>query len=505
MFETAELGQKIPKKEFKSRERELWTQLLQVQQELRQLGRFQVIIDFAGVHGGGKVAMLNQLNRWMDARWLITRAFQGEVTQEESERPPFWRYWLALPPKGQIGMYLSGRYSQPLLDQVYEKETSAEFDRRLGHINAFEKALADDGALLIKFWMHLSKDAQKRIYEAQSADPDTAWQVTERDWKNWNNYDRFIEAAQRIIARTSTGEAAWHIVEGEDTYFRSLRVGEIILDSISQHLEDTRIRDKVKSKLQQANGNSNGRKAAKPLTSTTVLGNLDMTPSLSKADYREELKAGQGRLAKLQREAVARGISTVLVFEGPDAAGKGGAIRRLTGALDASKYRIWPFAAPTDEEKAQHYLWRFWRCMPRAGRFAIFDRSWYGRVLVERVEGLATRDEWQRAYAEINDFEAQLVEGQLVLAKFWIHITAEEQLNRFKAREKTPHKRWKLTEEDWRNREKWGDYEMAAHDMIQRTNTPQAPWIMVEGNSKPYARIKVIRDVCDRLEQALAQ
>ena len=193
------------------------------------------------------------------------------------------------------------------------------------------------------------------------------------------------------------------------------------------------------------------------------------------------------------------------MFEGPDAAGKGGAIRRVNEALDARNYQVHGIAAPTDEEKAQHYLWRFWRCLSRAGVITIFDRSWYGRVLVERVEGLATEDEWRRSYAEINEFEDQLIDHGIVLVKYWVHITKDEQFARFKLREKTPYKRWKLTDEDWRNRDRWDEYEQAVNDMVQYTSTSAAPWTLVEGNDKRFARVKVVKTFCDRLTAALGE
>jgi polyphosphate kinase 2 (PPK2 family) len=240
-----------------------------------------------------------------------------------------------------------------------------------------------------------------------------------------------------------------------------------------------------------------------PLKHSTVLSTLDMTLHLNKADYKKKLQECQARLNLLHRKALKKKTSSILLFEGPDAAGKGGAIRRITAALDARHYQVIPIAAPTDEERAHHYLWRFWRHLSRAGRVTIFDRSWYGRVLVERVEGFATEAEWKRAFAEINEFEEQLTEHGILLLKYWVHITKDEQLDRFNAREQTPHKRWKLTEEDWRNREKWDEYEWAVNDIVEHTSTFTSPWVLVEGNDKRFSRIKVISTFCDRLEAML--
>jgi polyphosphate:AMP phosphotransferase len=396
---------------------------------------------------------------------------------------------------------------------VHEKDDEATFDDRLDRILAFEKALADDGALILKFWMHLSRDAQKRRLKKLEKDPLTNWRVTQQDWDHWNIYDHFEEAAERTIMRTSTGTAPWTIVEGVDPCFRSLTVGEIVRDEIAKHLEAARKKALLEEELaaeytaeQQIVGEvvaGADTPASIPLRGATVLSSLDMSLHLSKPDYKKKLKECQSRLNQLHRQALKKKISTILMFEGPDAAGKGGAIRRVTAALDARHYQVLPIAAPTDEERAHHYLWRFWRHLSRAGRINIFDRSWYGRVLVERVEGFASEDEWKRAFAEINEFEEQLTDHGILLLKYWVHISKDEQLARFKSREETPHKRWKLTEEDWRNREKWDEYEWAVNDIVEHTSTHSAPWVLVEGNDKRFSRIKVISTFCDRLEAIL--
>ena len=510
MFRIAELGQTVPKSEFNQREPLLRQGLLEVQANLSVSGRFPVIILFAGVDGGGKGDTVNVLNEWMDPRWLMTRAYD-EPSDEERDRPEYWRFWRDLPPKGRIGLFLSSWYSQPILRRVYDKDSEAIFDDHLDRILAFEKALADDGALILKFWMHLSRDAQKQRLKKLEKDPLTSWRVTPQDWDHWHIYDRFETAAERAIMRTSTGTAPWTIVEGVDPCFRSLTVGEIIRTEISKHLEETSKKDLLLEELavgraQQAESEEATAVDApliSPLKGTTIVSSLDMSQQLNKADYRKQLKQCQARLNKLHRKALKKKISTILLFEGADAAGKGGSIRRITAALDARHYQVIPIAAPTDEERAHHYLWRFWRHLSRAGRINIFDRSWYGRVLVERVEGFASEDEWKRAFSEINEFEEQLTHHGILLLKYWVHITKDEQLERFKAREQIPHKRWKLTEEDWRNREKWDDYNWAVNDIVEHTSTNAAPWVLVEGNDKRFARIKVISTFCDRLEAML--
>ncbi len=501
MFRIAELGRKVSKDEFEALAPDLRVDLVQVQQDLRQTD-FPVIVVFAGVDGAGKSESMNLLNEWMDPRWILNSAY-GPPSDEERERPEFWRYWRDLPPAGQIGLFLSSWYSRPVLDHVYGRITDLELDTRLNRVLAFEKKLADDGALIVKYWMHLSKKVQKQRFKQLEKDPNEAWRVTEQDWQNWENYDKFIRAAERTIMRTNVGHAPWYLVEGQDHRYRSLTVLTTLRDSIRLHMERRRALAQAEETVEEEVGNSLSAPVEPGLGAVpvrSVLDSLDMTLALEKKEYNEELPRQRAKLHTAFRAARERGISTVLVFEGWDAGGKGGTIRRLTAAVDARNYRVIPVAAPTDEERAHHYLWRFWRHLSRAGRMTVFDRSWYGRVLVERVEGFATTEEWQRAYAEINDFEGQLVEFGSVLCKFWMSITPEEQLRRFEARQETPYKRWKLTDEDWRNRDKWDLYERAVNDMVAQTSTSLAPWTLVEANDKRYGRVKVIKTVRKALE-----
>lgn len=495
MFETAELGRKVSRQEFKTQVPQLRTELLELQQQLRTAD-FSVIVVFAGVDGAGKSETVDVLSEWMDPRGLRTRAFDPP-SPEEQQRPEFWRYWLALPPKGRIGMYLSSWYSQPLMDLVYGEIDQASFDQSLNRITTFEKELADDGTLVLKFWMHLGKKAQKKRLDALEKDPLTRWRVTKREKRHWKMYEAFEAVADRLLHKTNMGEAPWYIVEGADHNYRTLSVATLLRDAIRRHLERrTAAGERVPAKKSTQ---------VEAKQAHTVLSRLDMTQKVPRAEYELLLEKYQGTLHRLTREAKARQLSTILVFEGVDAAGKGGAIHRLTAAMDARLYQVIPIAAPTDEERAQHYLWRFWRHLPRAGRVTIFDRSWYGRVLVERVEGFADEEAWRRAYAEINDFEEQLVEHGTVLVKYWQHITEEEQLRRFESRQETPYKSYKLTPEDWRNRDRWDVYEQAVNDMVAYTSTNFAPWTLVEGNDKYFARLKVLRVLCEHLGAALGR
>ena len=496
MFESAELGQRVTNREFKERELELRTRLLTLQYRALELARFPILIDFAGVDGAGKGTTVNMLNMWMDPRWIRTIGYL-EPSEEARARPRFWRYWRDLPPKGRMGLFLSGRYSRPLLHRVAGKLDEIAFDQRLAEIIRFENTLADDGALILKFWMHLGQKQQKKRLEELSADPTQSYKVTEEDWRNREHYDDFVAAAEKIITRTNRSAAPWTIVEGLDPNYRHLRVGEVIADELERRLDNHDTAEPGSNDRNNSNNNRNGGGA-------TVFSRLDLSKSVANQTYRRKLAKRQGQLAELGRAASEKGQSTVLVFEGSDAAGKGGAIRRIVWSLDARAYRVHQFAAPTDVERRYHYLWRFWQRLPRAGHVAVFDRSWYGRVLVERAEGFATEAEWRRAYNEINDFEHQIVDRGILLLKFWLHISNDEQLARFKAREVSPYKHWKLTDEDWRNRELWDLYQALGQDVIQYTSTKDAPWVLVEANSKQHARLKVLKSVIDLLEKRLA-
>jgi polyphosphate:AMP phosphotransferase len=504
MFEAAELGRKVSAADYNAQVSALRENLLDVQLSLREDAPSSVIVLFGGVDGGGKSESVNLLNEWMDPRWLLTHAY-GPPSEEERERPEYWRFWRDLPPKGRIGFFLSAWYSRPLIDRVHRRINRAEFGARLDEILEFERGLTDDGALILKFWMHLDKRSQKARLKRLEKDPLTRWRVSREQWQNFKLYARFIEAAEEIITRTSFANAPWTIVEGADERYRSLTIATMIRDAIRRRLAAAQ--GDVKARRQ--NGLQRKRDAAAVPTKRglprlaippTILSRLDMSQRVDAKRYKTRLERLQGRLNALHRKAQRRGTSAILVFEGWDASGKGGAIRRLTAAIDARAYQVIPIAAPTDEERAQHYLWRFWRHLARSGRLTIFDRSWYGRVLVERVEGFASEHEWMRAYAEINQFESQLVAHGIVLVKYWMHVTKDEQLRRFREREKASYKRWKLTDEDWRNRKQWDAYQQAVNDLVERTSTRQAPWTLVEANDKNFARLKVLTTVCDRLE-----
>ena len=490
MFESADLEHKISKQEFKREVPKLREALLNVQFDLGALKKFPVLIIIGGVDGAGKGETVNILNEWMDPRHILTYAF-GPPSDEEAARPPMWRFWRALPPKGKIGIFFGSWYTVPIVDRVLGNSGDDELQKHLDDIFRHEKMLVDEGVLLLKFWFHLSREQQRKRLKALERDPKTRWRVTEEDWRRFKVYDKFREISEHALRETSTAGAPWIVVSGEDHRFRSLTAGRILLDALRKRISEGAQKEK---KVE----------AAPPmpqLDNLKLLRDLDMSQKLSKARFDKQLEKYQGELNVLSRNKKVRRRSIILVFEGWDAGGKGSAIRRITSALDARQFRIVPIAAPTEEERAQPYLWRFWRHVPGRGGITIFDRSWYGRVLVERVEGFCSQADWMRGYSEINDFEEQLVRQGGVLFKFWLHITKEEQLRRFKERAKTSFKRFKITEEDWRNRKKWGEYEAAVCDMVDRTSTEIAPWTLIEAQDKPFARIKLLKTLVERLEK----
>jgi polyphosphate:AMP phosphotransferase len=493
MFETAELGRKVSRKDYEEAVPALRTDLLRVQNELRLRNGFSVVAVFAGVDGAGKSETVNVLHAWMDPRFLHAHGF-GPPSGEEAERPPMYAFWRVLPPKGRIAAFMGSWYTNPILSRVYGRTSDADLGAALARINAFERELVAGDTVVLKFWFRLSKKVQKKRLKQLSKDPELSWRVTKRDWEHFELYDEFVPVAERALRETSTGEAPWTIVEGTDRRYRELTVGQQILEAISQRLDA----EPAPRAAQEPPP-----RQERPTDQPTILSRLDLSKRIAPDAYARKRRRRQGRLNRLSRELEAKGISAVFAFEGWDAAGKGGAIRRVTSALDARFYEVIPIAAPTDEELARPYMWRFWRQLPRVGHLTIFDRSWYGRVLVERVEGLASKDEWRRAYKEINEFETQLCQHGTALAKFWLHIGKDEQAKRFAAREQTPYKKYKITAEDYRNREKWDLYEDAVNEMVERTSTALAPWTLVEANDKRHARIKVLETCCAALEAAL--
>jgi polyphosphate:AMP phosphotransferase len=488
MLDALSLGHSLTKDQYHAALPALRAALLDAQARLRKAG-FSVVVLVSGADGAGKSETVNALHEWFDARFLVKECY-AKPTEEERAHPEYWRYWMWLPPAGRLAIFSGAWYSRPISEHVRGKTSELTLAEQTTRINGFERTLTDGGTLFVKLWFHVSKKAQRRRLKELESSKTTRFRVTRADWKQHAQYDRFVAVADEVLSHTSIGSAAWQVVDGEDAYFRNITAARLVLDAMEARLAQPPEPHPVAPLPPMADP-------------STLLDRLDLTLSLSKHDYEAKIGRLQARLNLAVRKLQKRKKSAILVFEGADAAGKGGAIRRVIWALDSQSYRLIPIAAPTDEERAHHYLWRFWRHLPRRGRLTVFDRSWYGRVLVERVEGFASEPEWQRAYSEINEFERELTQSGVILIKFWLQISGEEQLRRFEERKQNPAKRYKITAEDYRNREQANQYEAAVAEMVARCSPPSAPFTLVEANDKRFARAKVLESICSQLENRL--
>ena len=464
-------------------------ELLEAQFELRTLQHGSVLLLISGNDFAGKAEIIHSFYEWLDNRYLNTRAF-ALPKGVERRMPRLWRYWRTLPPTGELGFYLGSWYHQPLMRLSRGQLSIPRFTAQMQQILRFERLLNDEGIILVKIWLHLTDDQQGK---RQRIDPALLEQtVAMREWGDFSaaDYEKVREGARLMTELTSTLGAPWIRVPATDPHERDQRIGQIVLEAMRQRLASEPSPRPVY-----------GWQAAQ----RDYLGQLDYSLALDKDDYQEQLHTWQARLRELIQHPRFARRSLLLVFEGSDAAGKGGTIRRITQCLDPRILRVHGTSAPTDEERRMPYLWRFWRRIPAPGNVVVFDRSYYGRVLVERVEGFCDAPDWQRAYGEINDFEQQLSDSGTLVIKFWLAITEEEQLKRFKAREQSPVKRYKLTDEDWRNRKRWPDYAQAMNDMVEHSSTRHAPWHLIPAENKRYARIQALRIVCETLADALKE
>lgn len=490
MLNAAAAGAAVSRKQYTRWRDRFRVELVNAQFDLRRAKK-SVVILIAGDDRIGINEVVHLLHEWMDARYIDTRIAFGP-TEEERQRPPFWRFWRDLASRGRIGLYVGGWAAEPIRQRLAGRLDAAGFAGYLGHASRFEQTLAADGALILKFWLHLPRKELKRRVAGEREDEESGWQIHDSDQAVLDAWRRWTPLVEKLLATTDSPAARWHVVDGSTDRSRNVAVARTILAGLDKFL--SREKEPRAGKMQR-----------KPVRRfPDALGAVDLAARFKDDEtYEAALNEQQASLAVLSRAARSARLSTVLVFEGWDAAGKGGAIRRVTQALEVRDYHVVPIAAPTPREQDYHYLWRFWQHLPAASQMTIFDRSWYGRVLVERVERFAAPAEWERAYSEIVDFENQLLERGTVLLKFWLHIDNKTQLARFAAREKTPYKKYRIGADDYRNRARRADYLAAANEMVARTGTRLAPWHLVPANDKRHARVAVLTELCRVLREAL--
>ena len=559
MFDTVVLGRSCSKKDYSVLAPKLRMQLFEAQRACRE-HKIPMLILVNGVDGSGRGKIMNLLSDWMDGKFLRNYVFWNE-TDEQREHPLEWRFWQCLPGKGDMHVFFDGWYGGFMRQRCTGELSEQEFINRMNQFKGLEESLAMSGMAIVKIWLHLDKKTHD-TYLKERKENKVQTLFTTYDQKAVGKYKELVQVAGEAITMTDRTYAPWHIIDAADTNYRNLSVASVIIHAANAALriknameiglkeatakdpslaaflakpgdplamalpeQDIEIKsdeplvvlpDSVEQEALVAQHDAGARDAAGkpqeqsalrkayargiPLTSLEV---MDLTPTIDPAEYKKQLKALQNEIHQLTFQTYKRNISSTLIFEGMDAAGKGGTIRRLMAGVDCRTARVIPISSPTDEELAHHYLWRFWRHIPRYGQITIYDRSWYGRVLVERVEELTSPTDWRRAYEEINHFERSLTQNNNILLKFWLQISPEEELRRFKERENTPWKNYKITEDDWRNRAKWDQYLVAADEMFQRTNTSYAPWLLISAEDKKYARIAVLTKWRDAMKKAL--
>ncbi|MCI6044979.1 phosphate--AMP phosphotransferase [bacterium] len=509
MLDQIDLTKKMEKDEYKARMENMMPRLSRLQRECKELG-IPVMIVFEGFGAAGKGVQISKLISALDPRGFCVYAINGE-SKDEQLRPFLWRFWTKTPEKGRIAIFDRSWYRRVLVDRFDGVTTLKELGYAYEEINSFERQLTDGGYVIIKLFLAIDKKEQKKRFKKLMESKSSAWRVTEADLKRNKEYDEYKKMNDEMLQRTDTDYAPWHIIEATDKEFATVKIYSAVIAAMEQKIQEVKQEKEAKAKEDALKKQGVTEKAAEKSTGedsvlrTSSLNSADLSLSYTKEEYKEKLEKLQNRIQELHGELYQKRIPVILGFEGWDAGGKGGAIKRLTEKMDPRGYQVNPTASPNDIERAHHYLWRFWNNVPKKGHIAIFDRTWYGRVMVERIEGFCTKDEWSRAYKEINDMEANWVHSGAVVLKFWLQIDKDEQARRFKERMENPEKQWKITDEDWRNREKWDQYEQAVDDMLVHTSTTYAPWIIVEGNSKYYARIKVLQSVVDAIEKRLKE
>lgn len=497
MLENVDLSKSISKEECDKIADDLSIRIGELQRKAWKMG-IPIIIVFEGWHASGMADIIN--------RFILTlnpMGFElyttGKPCYQEEQKPLLWRFWTKIPVKGRIAIFDRSWYRRIILEHTSKGKAGKDMPKCLEGLIYFERQLTDEGYLLIKFFLHVSKEEQEIRYREMKKKEIPLMILEEEEEKEYlNDYDKYLPLIENILEKTDRASAPWTIVEANDENFATVKVMAKVIESIESKIEENESQIKAKA-------DNHNEECLIPNIDSSILQKIDPDKNLDYQEYKTEKKKCQKKMARLQYELYKYRIPLIIVFEGWDASGKGGGIRRLVQKLNPRLYQVIPVGVPSQTELSHHYLWRFYNEIPEAGHIAIYDRSWYGRVLVERVENLCNTQEWKRAYREINEFEEILSNYGTIIIKFWVHIDKEEQLQRFEAREKTPHKQWKITSEDWRNREKWDLYLDAADEMLQKTSTSWAPWTIVESNDKYYSRIKIFHTVIDRIENELKE
>ena len=479
---------KPDKAEVKKRTAEEQAKLAANQIRIKE-AKVPVMVIFEGWGSAGKGSVLSRVIKDMDPRFFQVSTLDAEPTEDARRYPFLWRYMVEIPEAGQFRFYDTFWMEEVTHSHVKGDLDTDTYDQRIDSINMCERQLVDNGYLVMKFFFHIGQKEQRRRLDALAANENTSWRVDESDvWEN-DHYDECLDVYDRYLRDTNRSSAPWYIIDARDRAWATLQVLEFLNMGVDVAIHNRGIAAPLRQNVF-------------PLKKVTPLAQIDLDKTLTDKEYHEQLKALHVRLRELHYTAYRKRIPVVICYEGWDAAGKGGNIKRITSALDPRGYVVHPIASPEPHEKARHYLWRFWNRLPKSGHIAIFDRTWYGRVMVERLEGFCSENDWQRAFNEMNEFEKELVDAGVVVIKFWVQIDSQTQLERFTDRQNTPEKQWKITEEDWRNREKWDLYEQAVDEMLRKTSTTFAPWHVLESVDKHYARIKALQIVVDTLERA---
>ncbi|MFI3171769.1 MAG: polyphosphate:AMP phosphotransferase [Eubacteriales bacterium] len=505
MLNSVNLNLLIKKEEYKQRIDTLELRMGELQRQCREL-KIPIVIVVEGLEISGKGIQIGKLMKALDPRGFRVHSMQEE-SKEEQAYPFLWRYWNKLPEAGKITIFDGSWYRKVTVELFDKLIARQDMSTVYEEIHCFEQQLIDADTCLVKLFLYVTQEEQKKRMEELLAHKSTAWRVSKNDLKKNKQYEAYQVLVNEVLNATNTDCAPWNVISTVDRRSGTVQLYQVVIRALEekvkeknrlQILEESRSCGELRIESNPASFKMKTSGVGKfPLSS------VDLSNSLTDDEYENRLKKLQKKIGRLHGELYRQKIPMIIGFEGWDAAGKGGAIRRLTEKLDPRGYAVHTVASPTPEEKSHHYLWRFWKNVPKNGHIALFDRTWYGRVMVERIEGFCKNEEWQRAYKEMNDMETSFVNQGAIVLKFWIHIDKDEQKRRFEARQNTPEKQWKITEEDWRNREKWDQYEVVVNEMIDRTSTEEAPWIVIEGNDKKYARIKVLETVIEAMEKRL--